>query len=65
MAVFETESERLAAEIESARDAVRRAQIALSNGRGSVDAVNKADRRLADAHDAAYEWRGGYVPTNR
>ena len=39
--------------IEEARVAVAKAQQAYSRG-GSVEAVNKANRRLADAHA---EWR--------
>lgn len=42
------EQDRLCQEVDAARRAVERATIAYSRG-GSLDALNKANRRLADA----------------
>jgi hypothetical protein len=52
------------AEIEAAREAVCTAQKAYERG-GSVDAVNRANDRLTDAHYRWREWSGGRVPDNR
>lgn len=62
-----TENYRLlqaASEIEAAETAVENARLAYSKG-GSVAAVNKADRRLADAHCRYREVSGGNVHDRR
>ena len=61
MAYFENDGERAAAEIEAARAAVTEAQRNYSRGRGSCEAVVRADRRLADAHCSYRELVGGNV----
>ena len=53
--------EKCAQEIQAAQLAGAKAQAAYSKG-GSVDAVNRADRRLADAHAAYREVSGGNAP---
>jgi hypothetical protein len=52
--------ERCCAEIDKAREAVRKAEIAHSKG-GSVDAVVKANRRLVDAQSDYYDCAGGII----
>jgi hypothetical protein len=64
MGIFETDLERCCSEIEAARAAVENAQIAYGNGKG-VDALNRASRRLADAHSDYRMCSGGNVPTHR
>jgi hypothetical protein len=51
---------RYAREIEAARDVVAEAQLARGRG-GSIEAVNRANRKLADAHDAYRECSAGRV----
>lgn len=51
-------------DIEKARQAVERAQNNHSKG-GSLDAVNRANRRLADAHFRYRECQGGNVHDDR
>ncbi len=52
------------ADIEVARAAVAKAQQNYSDG-GSVDAVNRANARLAEAHSRLRETTGGNVPDTR
>lgn len=54
--------ERYVAEIESAQQAVADAVKAYRKG-GSLSAVNRANDRLADAHDAYRDCSGGRIPT--
>lgn len=54
-----------AAEIQAAETAVETARSAYSKGSGTVAAVNKADRRLADAHCRYREVSGGIVHDRR
>jgi hypothetical protein len=51
-------------EIDDARKAVADATAAYRKG-GSLDAVNRADRRLANANDRWREVVGGVVPDDR
>jgi hypothetical protein len=50
--------------VEAARERVAEARQAYSKG-GSVNAVNEANRALADAHCAYRECSGGNVPDRR
>lgn len=61
---YEYKHERADREIEAARTAVAKAQQAYSRG-GSVDTVNRAVKRLADAHCKRREVTGGRVPDDR
>jgi cellobiose-specific phosphotransferase system component IIA len=61
---YQSKQEQACAEIENARDAVAKARQAYSRG-GSIDAVNEANRRLADAHHKRREIIGGRVPDRR
>ena len=51
-------------EIEQAQLAVQSATKAYNRG-GSLDAVNRANRRLADAHEAQYAVAAGLVQDDR
>jgi hypothetical protein len=55
---------RYARDIEDARAKVAEAQLQYSRG-GSVDAVNRANRQLADAHEAYDSCTDGRVPDQR
>ncbi len=56
-----TEQHRYLDAIDQAREGVRKAEDAYRKG-GGVDQLNKADRALADAHDAYYECTSGIAP---
>lgn len=53
--------EKAAAEIQGAQLAAAKAQLAYQRG-GRADVVNKADRRLADAHAAYRAVSNGNAP---
>jgi hypothetical protein len=55
---------RYARDIEDARAKVAEAQLKYSRGAG-VDVINRANRQLADAHDAYRECSGNRVPDQR
>jgi hypothetical protein len=55
---------KYARDIEAARDAVAKAQLAYSRG-GSPEAVVKAERNLHRAHIRYQECSGGIVPDSR
>lgn len=59
--VYRSDYDSYLREVEEARRAVAKATEAYSKG-GSCDAVNKANRRLADAHASARECYGLRVP---
>jgi hypothetical protein len=61
---YQGEDSKHCANIEAAQRAVAKATQAYRRG-GSLDAVNKADRDLADANYRWYEWSGGNVPDDR
>lgn len=61
---YQTREQKACEEIEAARDAVDRAQLAHQRG-GPLDAVVKANQRLADAHARNYEVASGRVPDDR
>jgi hypothetical protein len=61
---YRTRLEGACEEIENAQEAVAKAQAAFSRG-GSCDAVNRANRSLADAHSRYREVSGGRVPDDR
>jgi hypothetical protein len=52
-------------EILAAEQAVASAMTAHSRGRDSVEAVNRANTRLANAHDGFYQCAAGIVPDHR
>jgi hypothetical protein len=56
--------EKLSEEVVAARTAVARAETAYSRG-GSVNAVNKANARLAAAHDRLREFTGLRIPSDK
>lgn len=56
---------RSAEAIADAEDAVQEAQRAYSAGRGSCEAVNRANRKLADAWNDYREVSGGNVRDTR
>jgi hypothetical protein len=62
--VYRSTMDRYVEEIEDAREAVAKAQKAYERG-GSCDAVNKANRALADAHFRARECSAGNVRDER
>jgi hypothetical protein len=51
---------KYAQDIEAGRRAVAEAQLAYRRG-GSIEAVNRANRKLADAHDVYRECSAGRV----
>lgn len=57
---YRTRLEDACQEIEDAQETVAKAQAAYSRG-GSCDAVNRANRSLADAHSRYREVSGGRV----
>jgi hypothetical protein len=61
---YESELNRACTRIEEARNRVARAMEERSRG-GSLDAVNKANRALADEHARYREISGGRVPDRR
>ncbi|MCP3382853.1 hypothetical protein NLM31_21025 [Bradyrhizobium sp. CCGUVB4N] len=62
--MFWTDLDRAYDEVHDARAAVDKAQRDYSKG-GSANAVNSANRRLADAHDRLREINGGRVRDTR
>jgi hypothetical protein len=62
--VYKTDGDAYAQAIEDARKAVEKAHQAYARG-GSLDAVNKANRALAGAHDRADECAGLRVKDTR
>jgi hypothetical protein len=56
-----TAEEMACDEIDAAREAVLKAEESYRKG-GSIDTLNKTNRRLADAYDAQYEIAGGVIP---
>jgi hypothetical protein len=61
---YETDLVKCCHEIENARAAVVKATEAYRAG-GSVNALNTANRRLADAQNDYYACAGGLVPDRR
>jgi hypothetical protein len=61
---YRSRLEQACQEINDAEEAVAKANLAYQRG-GSLDAVVKADRRLADAHARNYEVASGRVPDDR
>ncbi len=61
---YTSRAEDAAEKIKQAEIAVEQAQMAYRKN-GNVDAVNKANRALADAHDDLYTVKGGRVPDTR
>jgi hypothetical protein len=61
---YKTEIDRCADEIEKAREQVKASMIAYSKG-GSIDALNKANRALADAHQASWRHASGIARDDR
>ena len=61
---YRTESDGYAQAIEDARVKVAKADAAYRKG-GPLDALNKANRELADAHARYDECQGGNVPDKR
>ena len=55
--------EKAVAEIESAREAVRKVGIKFSHGSASVDDVNRANQRLIDANADYDDCISGRIPT--
>jgi len=55
---------RCAQDVEAARQQVADATLAYHRG-GSLDAVNAANRKLADAHAVYREVSGGRIPDRR
>jgi hypothetical protein len=53
-----------AAEIIAAQKAIERADAAYRKG-GSLDALNRANRKLADCHQRLYEINAGSIPDDR
>ena len=62
--MFKSKLTDYAIAIEDAREKVAEAAQKYSRG-GSLDALNKANRELADAHDRFRECSGGRVPDTR
>lgn len=50
--------------IQAAQQKVAEAMKDVSRG-GSVEKLNRANRELADAHNANYSWRAGIVPSDK
>jgi hypothetical protein len=61
---YDSELDRACAEIDAARVAVSKATLAYSKG-GGVDGLDRANRRLADAHDAYRACSGLRIPDRR
>jgi hypothetical protein len=61
---YETRLEQACREVEAAQSAVERARAVYSRG-GSVDFINAANKRLADAHVRYREISAGRIPDNR
>jgi hypothetical protein len=61
MAAYQSREHELCREVEDAREHVKHAHMAYSRG-GSVDEVNRANQRLADAHAAWRDHRAGRIP---
>ena len=53
-----------AAQIKQAQGDVAQADAAYRKG-GSLDALNRANRKLADAHNDLYTANGGTIPDDR
>jgi len=64
MVVVTSYADQFALAISEAQAAVAKATLAHSKG-GSLDAVNNANRKLADAHCRWREWDGGNIPDDR
>ena len=64
MVVVTSYADRYALAISEAQAAVAKATNAHSRG-GSLDAVNRANAKLADAHCRYTEWVSGNVPDDR
>jgi hypothetical protein len=64
MTYFTSRAQDCAAQIKAAQDEVEKATWDYRRG-GSVDAVNKANRKLADAHDALYTADSGMCEDRR
>jgi hypothetical protein len=61
---YRSQSDVYARAIEDAREKVAKAQQAYARG-GSLTALNKANRELADRHAEYQECQGGNVPDTR
>ncbi len=64
MAYFTSRAQDCAQAIKEAQAAVAQADKAYRKG-GSLDALNAANRRLADAHNDLYCADNGFVPDDR
>lgn len=62
---YQGEKSKRCERIERARGEVIRAQLKYSAGKGSLDAVNRANRQLAGEHYGMYENAAGLVPDTR
>jgi hypothetical protein len=61
---YTSQAQDCAQKIIAAQGDVARADLAYRRG-GSLDALNAANRKLADAHDARYRYIGGVIPDKR
>jgi|tagenome__1003787_1003787.scaffolds.fasta_scaffold20042448_1 hypothetical protein len=64
MAVYSSRAQDCAAKIKQAQADVMKADAAYRKG-GSVNALNAANRALADAHNGLYVANAGRIPDDR
>ena len=62
---YERETESVQDEIDRQQQRCAEARIAYGKGSGSVSAVNREDRKLADLHQKKWRISGGLVSDSR